>query len=144
VNLFHIISIKVFLLPNTVLNKMDAFVQSRQEFQNSVAVEMVLFHSQQFTNSQSHFLTTVKSVTSQVLIQLLYQVKILWGIVRTRGWMVENIPAKRLQQTMCPMCIFMLKDHNSQELPRSLCANSLMQLSQCCGIRSCRLSCPRA
>jgi hypothetical protein len=55
---------------------MDKFVPSWHDFKNSVAVEIGLLHSHQFTYSHFHFIVIVESATSHVLLQMLEQTEV--------------------------------------------------------------------
>jgi hypothetical protein len=99
-------------------------------------------HSQPFTNTHLHFFITVESATSQVLPQRPKQMEVRRGKVRTIGWMVQKVSAKRLHQLLCPKCavwgrIVVLKDHTSRQISRSLPANRLTQSSQCVAVGVC-------
>jgi len=47
-------------------------------------------------------------------------------MVRTKEWMAESFSVKRQCQRMYPTYIFVLQDHNSREVVKSLSANGLM------------------
>jgi hypothetical protein len=81
--LIYFIEVSLFL--SIIPEHIDAFSPFGHGFKNSVAAQIVLLHSQPFTNSHLHFFITVESATSQMLLQRLRQMEARRGKVRTIG-----------------------------------------------------------